>query len=70
MSPSGTPTPLRFYIHDDLTDEVGASHGPDSAAGALVRELLELIQRDRTRVTILTLREQIEALVARTRSFW
>lgn len=65
MSPSGTPTPLRFYIHDDLTDEVGASHGSDSAAGALVRELLALIRRDRTRVTILTLREQIEALVAR-----
>jgi hypothetical protein len=65
VSSSETPTPLRFYIHDDLTDEVGASHGSDSAAGALVRELLELIRRDRTRVTILTLREQIEALVAR-----
>jgi hypothetical protein len=65
VSPGETPTPRRFYIHDDLTDEVGASHGPGSAAGALVRELLALVRRDRTRVTILTLREQIEALVAR-----
>src|SRR4030095_13565799 len=65
VSPGDTPTPRRFYVHDDLTDEVGASQGPDSAAAALVRELFALVRRDSERVTILTLREQIEALVAR-----
>jgi hypothetical protein len=60
-----TPTPQRFYVHDDLTDDIDANHGPGSAAAALVRELLGLVRRDPTRVTILTLREQIEALVAR-----
>jgi hypothetical protein len=65
VSPGDTPTPRHFYVHDDLTDDVGERHGPNSAAAALVRELFTLVRRDSTRVTILTLGEQIEALVAR-----
>jgi pyrimidine operon attenuation protein/uracil phosphoribosyltransferase len=60
-----TPTPVRFYVHDDLTDDVRESHGAASPAVALVRELMALVRRDMRRVTVLTLGEQIEALVAR-----
>jgi pyrimidine operon attenuation protein/uracil phosphoribosyltransferase len=60
-----TPTPIRFYVHDDLTDDVRESHGAASTAFALVRELMTLVRRDTRRVTVLTLGEQIEALVAR-----
>jgi pyrimidine operon attenuation protein/uracil phosphoribosyltransferase len=61
-----TPTPIRFYVHDDLTDDVRESHGAASPAFALVRELMTLVRRDTRRVTVLTLGEQIEALVARS----
>jgi hypothetical protein len=54
------PTPRRLYVHDDLTDEVGAR----SAAAALARDLLGLLARDTDRVRILTLREQVERVVA------
>jgi pyrimidine operon attenuation protein/uracil phosphoribosyltransferase len=59
-----TPTPTRFYVHDDLTDDVRERHGAGSPAAALARELMTLVRRD-TRVTVLTLREQIDTLVAR-----
>ena len=62
---AGTPTPLRFYVHDDLTDDVRAAHGPDSEAAALTRALLALVRRDAGRVVVLTLEEQLRALVAR-----
>jgi hypothetical protein len=61
---AGTPTPLRFYVHDDLTDNVGATHGLDSEAAAFTRELLALVRRDAGRVVILTLEEQLRALIA------
>lgn len=60
-----TPTPARFYVHDDLTGDVRAGHGAASPAFALARELMALVGRDAGRVTVLTLDEQIEALVAR-----
>jgi hypothetical protein len=62
---TGTPTPRRFYIHDDLTEEIRAQHGAASPAAALVDELLTLVRRDGHRVVVLTLAEQLEALIAR-----
>jgi pyrimidine operon attenuation protein/uracil phosphoribosyltransferase len=60
-----TPTPRRFYVHDDLTDDVRERHGAGSPADELAHALMALVRRDTTRVTVLTLQEQIEALVAR-----
>jgi hypothetical protein len=60
-----TPTPRRFYIHDDLTDDVRERHGAGSPADGLAQALMALVRRDAPRVTVLTLHEQIEALVAR-----
>ena len=62
---SGTPTPARFYVHDDLTEDVRERLGSGSPAFALTLELLALIQRDADRVRVLTLEEQLEALLAR-----
>lgn len=61
---SGTPTPTRFYVHDDLTEDVREHHGAGSPAVALVQALMALVRRD-ARVTVLTLHEQLEALAAR-----
>jgi hypothetical protein len=60
-----TPTPTHLYVHDDLVADVVERHGAGSAAAALARELMTLVGRDTGRVTVLTLTEQIEALVAR-----
>lgn len=68
VSPSSvTPVPRRFYVHDDLTDAVRDEHGADSEPFALARHLLGLVRRDAERVTVLTLDEQLEHLVARGR---
>jgi hypothetical protein len=53
-----------LYVHDDLTDDVRGRYGADSPAAELARELMDLVRRDE-RVVVLTLDEQIEALVAR-----
>ncbi len=63
--PPATPTPRRFYIHDDLSAEVRERHGAGSAASTLVGELLALVCRDPDRVTVLTVEEQIEMVLAR-----
>jgi hypothetical protein len=60
---SATPTPTRFYVHDDLTDDVRERYGADSAAAALTRELLALVRRDADRVRVLTLDEQLAGLI-------
>ena len=60
-----TPTPRRFYVHDDLTDDVRERHGAGSPTAELAQTLMALVRRDTPRVTVLTVREQIEALVAR-----
>jgi hypothetical protein len=57
-----TPTPKTLYVHDDLSDEVAAAHGRDSAAARGVAALLELVARDADRVRILTLEAQLSAL--------
>lgn len=59
-----TPTPARFYVHDDLTEDVRERHGAGSPAFALAAELMALVRRG-PHVTVLTLPEQLAALVAR-----
>jgi len=58
------PTPRLLYVHDDLTDEVEKRLGPASPATALTRSLFELLGRDRGRVVILTLKDQLERVIA------
>jgi hypothetical protein len=57
-----TPTPRLLYVHDDLSDDTRERHGPDSEAFRGVQALLALVARDRRRVRILTLEEQLAAL--------
>jgi hypothetical protein len=57
------PTPAVFYIHDDLSDDVRCAHGADSLAFRLTQELLALVRRDRQRVVVLTVGEQIAQLL-------
>ncbi|HWM79609.1 MAG TPA: hypothetical protein VNS56_18665, partial [Methylomirabilota bacterium] len=58
------PTPRLLHVHDDLTEEVATSLGPASLAAALTRSLFELLGRDRERVAILTLEDQLERVIA------
>ena len=62
-SENAQPTPRRLYVHDDLTEEVAAEYGVDSEAHRIALQLLAAVSRDTDRVTVLTLRTQIEALV-------
>src|SRR5262245_10202157 len=57
------PTPRRFYVHDDLTEEVHRRAGSKSEAAQLAQELLELLGADRERVVVLTLDEQLDRVV-------
>jgi len=59
-----TPTPTRLYVHDDLIPDVVERHGAGSTAASVARELMALVRRDPDRVTVLTLDEQLAALVA------
>lgn len=61
------PTPRLLYVHDDLSDEVVERLGPDSPAAALTRSLFALLERDRERVVVLTLAEQVERVIAQGR---
>ena len=63
MTASPTPVPRTLYIHDDLSDELGAL-GDDSRARRLGESLFALLRRDAGRIVILTLAEQIDGLVA------
>ena len=58
------PTPRLLYVHDDLSDEVGRRLGPASPAAALTRSLFDLLRRDRDRVIVLTLAEQVDRVIA------
>jgi hypothetical protein len=60
-----TPTPLRLFIHDDLSDDVRARHGAASEAFRAVTGLLDLAARDTARVTILSLQQQLDAVARR-----
>jgi len=61
-----TPTPKILYIHDDLSDDIGASHGAASEAARGVAVLLALVGRDVARVRILRLEEQLTGLARAT----
>ena len=54
-----------MYVHDDVTEEVRRRHGAGSAASQLTLELMELLRRDRRRVTVLDVAQQIELLRSR-----
>jgi pyrimidine operon attenuation protein/uracil phosphoribosyltransferase len=58
------PTPRFLYIHDDLSGDVERDLGTGSRAALLARELLDLLARDRERIRVLTLHEQIERVIA------
>jgi hypothetical protein len=64
MTASPTPVPRTLYIHDDLSDELGALRS-DSQARRIGQSLFTLLRRDSPRIVILTLAEQIDGLVAR-----
>lgn len=57
-----TPVPARLYVHDDVTGPGAAFTAPPEAA-PLIARLLGLVARER-RVTVLSLAEQVEGLVA------
>ncbi len=59
------PSPQRLYVHDDITEEVAAEYGVDSEAHRLALRLLAIVARDTARVTVLTLQQQINALIER-----
>ena len=62
--PYDAPTPRRFYIHDDISEAVSEIFGADSIVADRVTELFGLMEdRDPERVRVLTVDEQIEALV-------
>ena len=64
MTASPTPVPRTLYIHDDLSDGLGALRA-ESRARRLGQSLFALLRRDSARIVILTLAEQIDGLVAR-----
>jgi hypothetical protein len=58
-----TPRPRTLYIHDDLSDELRA-HGDTSPAYQLGQALFGCLRREPERVVVLTLAEQLDALIA------
>lgn len=58
------PTPRVFYIHDDLSAYVRRTHGADSAAWRLTRELFRTVSRDAPRVMVLQVEDQMARLIA------
>lgn len=57
------PVPGRLYVHDDLTAELDALGDRAEAARALAADLFGMLRRD-PRISVLTLEEQLEALVS------
>src|SRR5262249_17532077 len=57
-----TPSPRRFYINDDPSDDVRLRHPETGPAWDLTARVLTLLRRDE-RVIVLTEAEQIAALV-------
>ena len=58
------PSPQKFYIHDDLSEDVRHTHGVHSLAFRLTQELFRVVQRDARRVVVLHVEEQIVQLIA------
>jgi pyrimidine operon attenuation protein/uracil phosphoribosyltransferase len=61
---SRTPVPRTVYVHDDLSDELRA-RGEGSRAWCLGQDLIALLRDDGDRVVVLTLAQQLDALVRR-----
>lgn len=61
---SATPIPSWLYVHDDLSEPLRA-HGEASTVWTLGQALFALLRREPHRVRILTLAEQLDALMAR-----
>jgi len=61
--PYAAPTPLAFYIHDDLSEYVARKHGQASRAWQLTQNLFEVVCMDSRRVTLLTLELQMTQLL-------
>lgn len=59
-----TPTPRVLYIHDDLTDQL-AAYGAGSPARRAGAALFAWLRREPERVVVLTLAQQVDALLAR-----
>ena len=59
------PTPRVLYIHDDLSGHVRRRRGADSLTYRVTQELLTLVRREPRRVVVLTVEEQIAALLER-----
>lgn len=57
------PTPRRLYVHDDLTDDLRARFGNDSPVVRRAADLLNVLTRSGVR--LITLDEQLTALLAR-----
>jgi hypothetical protein len=61
------PTPQKFYIHDDLSEDVRHAHGVHSLAFRLTQELFRVVQRDAGRVVVLHVAAQMAQLIAQGR---
>ena len=57
------PTPLKLYIHDDITEPIRSGYGPASEPVRLAQELFDLVRQDISGVTVLTLEDQLGRLV-------
>lgn len=58
------PTPRLLYVHDDLSEDMAERFGPASPAAVLARSLVALLARDRERVVVLTLGDQVERVIS------
>jgi hypothetical protein len=58
------PTPRLLYVHDDLSDEVARRFGGASRAASLARSLFELLAGDGERVSIITMAQQVDRVIA------
>lgn len=59
------PTPRLLYVHDDLSDEVARRFGGASHAAALTRSFFELLAGDGGRISIITMAQQVERVLAK-----
>jgi hypothetical protein len=59
-----TPIPRTLYVHDDLSEDLRA-HGEGSPAWHLGQALFGRLRREPSRVVVLTLAQQLDALIAR-----
>jgi hypothetical protein len=57
------PSPRVLYVHDDLSEQIAAG-GETSPAGRLGRALFACLRQDPERVVVLTLAQQLDAVVA------